>query len=281
MTVRLDAGWDFARIGSAKMLVTEFTGSLAFQIICDSSGIQYATSAGGSVTVVDSDTSWCHTDLSSKLGTGQYDDFPGALKAALDAGSAALGNNLSYDVTWSDAQYSIVVDASDFAAFTFSTLSDAGTTMRRILGFSGDSSSAHGHLSDVTPYYTIEAAMPSKSNVKREYHQGGMVNQRVSNSGAHYGIGPQAFAKYYDFELWYESAAAVFSADATSAVPWTYEHFWEHVQASEPFVCVDSVASQNTVHYLTAQGADFDLARHQQDWDKWKIAFRTIYEGTL
>lgn len=284
MALRLEAGWDFARVNTHKMLVTESTGSLAFQIVCDSNGVQHATSAGGSLVVSDSDTAWAHTDLTSVMGTGSYDDFAGALETALTAGSAANGNTWTYAVSYSEGAYTISASAAgtpQSIALGFSTLSDDGTSMRQLLGFSGDQASATSHTSDVRTYYTIVTAQGAKSQVREDEHLPGAISGAVSMGGQHYAIGPTEFVTLHDFTCMFESKAATFKRSAAANPPWTYQHLFEHAQAIEPILVVDSGASESTVHTMRPEGAYWHSLRAQPDWDMFHIEFLTYVDGRL
>lgn len=294
MTMYVLPGFDFRRTAIACIYVTEATGPLSFGVIVDSAGFQRTNSSGTVTGVSDADTQWCHEDLESIMGTGKYDDFRGGLAAALTAGSAAHGNTLTYLVSWSRAnqRYTLTTISGSFA-LSFTTVAGVltaagGTHMRRILGFSGDSASAASHEGTIRPYYSIVPAAALLSQVTRPRAMRGLISGMVTANGSHYAVAPTTVRRIAEASCRFESAAAatiaaagtpVFTTDITSGVPWSWEHFFDHVSAIEPFRVDDG--THDWVMTLQPESAHFDPTRDQPDYDMWHIKLAGYYEGSL
>lgn len=286
-------GWDLRKVGLACVHVTEATGSLTFGVVADASGFQSSNGSGASLEVEDADTRWCHEDLSSVLGTGVHDDWAGAFEFALEEGSRRFGNTRGYTVTWSRAAQTYTISATaENTALSFTTVAGAltaagGTHMRRILGFSGNSASAASHTGTIRPYYSVVPAAALLSRVTRPHAQRGLISGMVTANGAHYAVAPTTLARIAEATCMFESAAgtlagagtAVFTTDATATVPWSWEHFFNHVSATEPFRVDDG--THDWVLTLQPDAAHFDPQRHAPDWDMWSVKLAGHYEGAL
>ena len=290
MTVRIFAGYTFgATIPSATITVTEATGSLDLDITCDGNGIQYDD---GGAQVDDADTQWCHYNLSGVLGTGIYDDFAGALKGVLDEASLQVGNTWTYTVTFNASAYTYTISAAEGnTALTFS--GTPGSRMRNLLGFTANQGSAASHTSDMRPYYVVIPQLGSRSKLTTYREPGNLIGGAIASDGTHYSIHPQSLPKHYEWTHEFEqhegdtiagAGTGVFIQEhGDTLVPWTWEHFFQHVRASEPFGLLDStteIGDELFVHYLRPEHAHFAPKRRQVDWDKWDIEMRTFWEGT-
>lgn len=276
MALRVEAGWDHDVIGEARCSVTDSSGT--YNVFVNSSGFQHDV---GGTTVVQSTTLYSHTPLFSVLGTNQYLSLGAYM--ALTLNDAVPGAVPTHSVTWDGAaqQYTWSV-TSGTVAVTFPA-TDAGALMRRILGFSGNLSAAASHVSDVTPYYVINSARGGRSKASGPYRAPGRVEGSESLGGRHYATKVLGSLNYDDFTAMLETKAATFIDAATAAVPWTWEHFFDHCSAIEPFAVIDDVAS--TVHFLRPAGAVFDEGRRQRqkmDYDGfWNLRLLTYIKGTL
>lgn len=263
MTLRIDAGWDFARIGDATMTVQDNTGSY---------------------TVTFSTGKYCHTDLQAVMGSGNYDDFATALDTALDG----LASARTYTVTWNGSSavksYAIAVNTGNLG-LTFSTHGTAGAIMQHILGFSGDVAYAAGtKTGNVGSYYCVAGAVGAMSEVSDDYAPQSIAYGAEADDGTPYGIGRTGAPVYFDFTISMESAAATLKRKAAAAAPWTFQHLYEHVSVVEPFAVIDDDGTR--VHRLRSQdlgGAPgFAPRRAVADWDgAWLIDFKTYRLGSL
>jgi hypothetical protein len=190
-----------------------------------------------------------------------------------------------------EAFYTIDYSAGDFSLDL--TGSDTQVTMRRVLGFSGDQSTSDAYSSDVRPYYVILPAMPGRSECSDEYEPEGITNESIADDGSAYQISRATSEILSDWIQMAESTTApdtftnngtyVFERDATSAVPWSYQHAWRHARTGyHPFLVVDSGTSENAVHMLRADGSSFMPQRMaSKDYPLWNIPFRTRKLGDL
>jgi len=280
MALRVISGLNFKKVGDHKMRVTESTGSLDFDIILDDLGVQYDDAAGGARTVESAVTQWAHEDMSSILTV--YDDFAGILKTALDNASNTHGNGWTYTVTWDSSAFTYAISAGGANAFTlaFAVHGDDGTRFRNLLGHDGDIGPGFTATSDVRPYYINDAAGGAKSNVSDDYEPPEVASGGFTLGGLFFTVSADEVAKWYDFDLMFEDHAATAKRKVTAAVPWSFEHLWEHNRGTEPLLVVDAVDS--TVFYLRPEIVPWRPDRASPDWDgAWAIPFRCYVRGRL
>ena len=288
MAARIEVGWDHARIGSAIMEIGEEPLGVGdtFYVVADEDGVHYgSTEAGG--TSVNTDSAYCHTDLSTVVRGGEYSDFVTAILAALNAGSP---NGFTYTASWNGASgYTLDAGASNFQ-IGFSTLTDtaAGTRMRQILGFSGDVGyGASDKTSDRVPYYTLLSEHGGVTEPSDDQYAAGRSKGAVSMSGQHYAIASTGVVKTYDFKFPYESYEKTFShqgngtaPDGSTPVVWKYEDFIDHAKAIEPFVLVTS--SESVVMTLRPEGDALLPEREVPNFNEfWTWPFRAYVDGRL
>lgn len=291
MAIRVQAGFDFARIGRAVLRVTESTGPQTFTVIFDASGVSYAQSDGATgLTSISASTTYAHESMETVMGTGNYRRFSTVLESALEAASAAIGNARNYTVTYSTTThaYTIAVTGDTIAMSFTAPDAVAGERMRRVLGFAGNTSAASSSTGTRRPYYLVLPSSSSRSRVQRDYEQGGLITGAISADGSHYAIAPSSLPVLYDLTFEFESqpaatvagaGTAVYEADATTTVPWSWQALYEHVRAHEPILIADG--SESTVHYLRPDSAHFSPQRRQIDWDMWDVTLATYLEGRL
>lgn len=275
MTLRIEAGW---RIGTAGIGVI---GTATIKIV----------ESVGPTTITPSVTTgrYLHTSIASV--NSSYSDFATALKTALDAASAR-----TYTVTWNGATgaYTISPDSGTITVEFSSggtSLGAAYDNMRRILGFSGNKTTASSQTSDIAPYYYISGLMGAKTDSTDDYEPDDLVRGGHTDDGGHYSVSASGQPTFNDFVIPHETKAKVFTRSApqeaatdpfhTAAdVPWTYQHLWQHIRGSEPFLVVDDTDS--TVHTLRPEGGAFRPARVVSDWDgAWNLRFATYVDGRL
>lgn len=254
MTLRICAGWDLGRIGGFSLQFTD---------------------TGGSDTIAISTGTYAHESMANVLGSGNYAEFATALQTALNASGTLNG---TFAVTWSSVTYQYTI-ASTVA---FTTADPTGTIAGQILGLTGAVASTTSKTSDVRPYYVIDAAMGCKSRASDDYEPPGVAEGDWTIGGSHYSVSVAAAVTFHDFTLTYESKAATFKRAATAAVPWTYQHLWEHCRGSQPLMVTDDVDTAGAVHYLRADGASWKPERAVADWDDaWHLTFNTILKGRV
>lgn len=257
MALLLETGWSVDEDGQYDVTITESAGGVATTVSI-ASGL------------------YCHTDIQAIVAG--YDDFAGDLKAALEAASP---NALTYTVTWStSAQTYTISVSSGTVSLTFS--GNNGLRMRRVLGFSGNQSTAASHTSDIGCFYAITCTEDGPSDVSDEYEDSDVCAEAEADDGSHDGIAWQQVAIYDDYTIKFEPLAIVFKRHASSSLPWTHQHFFEHVRNVHPFLTRNTIASENTVRYIRADQARFRPSRVVSDWDElWDIDHGTRVKGRL
>ena len=260
MTHRIESGWSVDTLGTFTLTVV---GNVSTETVSITTG------------------TYCHSDLTSVLGTGNYDDFAGALKTALDASGASSG---AFTVTWSTSTllYTISNAAANFD-LTFPNTA-AGNRMADALGFTRNTttSSTAASLSGTRrPYYVIDGAMGGRSGWTRVYEGDDITSQAEAEDGSTYASARSVAPLYDDWTVPFETLAATFELEALTAVPWTWEAFFKHSRGIHPFAVFDDTG--NTVHVLRGpRGARFKPARASEDWDgRWSIDLLTINRGAL
>jgi hypothetical protein len=251
MTLRISAGWDFAKalVGSFSMTITGSSGA-AFAVNVTSGTYAHETMAP----------------------VNAYTGFAAALQTAINAAATAGTYTVSYNST--TQVYTITRDTGTFTA----TLN---TVARRVLGRDSDwSVGAISQTSNIRPYYVVLGAMGARSMVKLDHEPDGIVEAQESDSGEVYSVTRTTAPTYDEWTIEYESKAATFSHAAAAGVPWTWEHFIKHCRSEEPFKVVDDLGS--SVHKMRAEAARFKPTRVKQDYDNhWHIPFLTYLQGRL
>jgi hypothetical protein len=258
MTHRIESGWNIAIVGTHTLSVT---GDIGTEVVSFTTG------------------TYCHSDMSSVLGAGLYDDFAGDLEAALDASGAATG---AFTVTWDGATQTYTISNAGNCSLTFAN-NTAGNNAADALGFNRNSTtvSANNVVSVRTPYYVIDGAMGGRSGWTRPYEGDDIVSQVEAEDGSTYATARSVAPLYDDWTIPFETLAATFTSEATTAVPWTWQHFFAHSRGIEPFAVFDDAG--NSVHVLRgSRGARFKPSRASEDWDgRWNVDILTINRGDL
>lgn len=254
MSLVLHAGYDFARIGT-------------FSAFFDDSG------AGATITF--STGTYANVSFAPATDITGYDAdaitaFKDALETALDAAGGLNGNyTVSFDA--STLKYRI----QSTVAFT---IASANTVAQRILGMTGASQSS---TTDVTftnaAWYSIDSAAGAKTD-PHEYEPAGLAGDGAADDGTPAGWAQTTFPRHADWELAAEPLAKVWTREAASTQPWTWERFFEHCRTVNPFMTVEGI--DFTTHMLREQGAHFDPVRMAANYDGvWSIPFRTRILG--
>ena len=269
MTVRIEAGWDHDVIGTATITIDDPTD--------------------GQWSVSISTGTYSHQDLSSATGASTYTDFATALQTAMNA-SGDSTDTFTVSYSTSTLRYTITSNGSRNFTLKDPTATTARKVMGQILGFTseavaGSSSPTDAVTGDALPWYIISPAVGALSDRTDDYEPSGIAIGDETEDGSHYSIARTASPTYNDFAIMLEGQAACFKRDATNsspwAYPWTYQHFFEHVRSIEPFLIVDSDASENTVHMLRPGSANWNPDRRESDHNLYDIRFDTYVEGRL
>lgn len=234
MSLQLKTGWDFAAIGQCDLKVRDSAGS---GTVSFTSGL------------------YCHDDLQSVLGSGNYDDFSTILASQLNALSSPAG---TFTVSWSDTTYYTISYSGGTGnlVLIFTTPGAAGTRMRQVLGFTGNSAAAASHTSNATPYYCFDCTQGAPGLATDDYEPEDVAKEGELDDGTHFGVARTSSPKYNDFTIQFETREKTYKRDASSTVPWTLEHLFEHCRNVEP-IKVDDGGTDDRVVFLRAEGASF------------------------
>lgn len=260
------------------------------------------------------DASYCHTDLSGlshPAVNGRFVDLATALRA--DCVAVLTTNSTDFTVQYNAGKGyqigSLLVNTTlDFRSSTLGN--NSGINLARALGFTADHADGSGsgydcvlsgeplYESNVRPYYLLSPTIQGRSKVRPLYEQPELTQSASADDGTFYFVSRDGSAKMAEWTQTFEtddppswavsgnaqttSGAPVFKRSANSAVPWSYEHAFEHARAggSLPFLCVDG--SDSIVYQLEAGGTAMDPQRAaSEDIGLWNIRFRCIRLGEL
>jgi hypothetical protein len=266
MSVLYDGGFDTTEIGSLSVVLSGTAGS-------------------GPAPIPDG--TYCHRDLSSVMGSGKYTAIAAAVKTMLDAVAVNPG---SFTVTYSTSTNRYTVSNPD--AFVLTWTGDAGTRLRKILGYSGTTASGTSAVGDLAPYYSLVPAIAGRSKFSDVYVPDETQREASADDDSTFMVGkergsdamdPDDQIMWCDWQQAMEPLAAVLMRSAASSAPWTWEHFFKTLGGQHPFVVLDGAAS--TVHTLRESGAAFTAAVRQRvvaDYDGlWSMNLQTRQLGSL
>ncbi len=202
------------------------------------------------------------------------------LKAQLDAGTL---NANTYTVTFTEATGFYTITASATNINLKFTGADGNLATGNLLGFNADKTGATATwTSDNRATRFIVAAMPGHSLVSDDYEARNVAADAELDDGTGYSVRVGTPSTYYDCSLQYEPHAAVFTRLATTAVPYTYQRFWEDSRSRMEFLLRDTnihgASPEGVVLRLRADAAAFDesaRARQTPDYDgEWNLHLR-------
>ena len=259
MTLFFEAGWEWGT-GVAGISVDEGGGSVVVDVV-----------ASGTQT-------FCHTDISANIATGEYVDLATALQDALNA-SGSLSD--TYTVTYNDNVSPPTYTISSTGTFSYIL---TGSLLRAAIGFSSETgSTAASHSSDMQCKYLIEGYVGGASNVTDEYEPDGITETAVSEDGTPYSISVSTAATYYDIRVPMEPLANIFTREAdsdttASGTHWVWQDFFAHVRGHHPFTICDDTYRRTCV--LRGDSTHFRPVREVPDWDgAWNVDLKTHQLG--
>ena len=223
MTTAYHAAWRQAREGTATIEWADASGSHSVSI---STGT-YAHSGGGETVyrrLVDgSETTVDYGVLS----------FADTLQAAMDAATAQ-----TVTVDWAAGTYYTLTCTGGTFSITFPATA-AGERMRKLLGMTGNRTSATTYSSQTRPRFYKETQIDARTSYDQPAAIDGQVSSARAGSGLVYHLGPTAFAREARWEHHFEPRARLFRevADAdtvASGHPWTWEDLFEHALQGLP-----------------------------------------------
>lgn len=174
---------------------------------------------------------------------GFHASFAAALQTKLNADAITAGATSVWTVTWDNAALSYRISEATFGGAWAANLN---TVASNVLGMVAtvDTTGAPDtslHDSDVQPYYVIAPQEPGIAWKKPIREEKGFFSEGVTDAGQAIIVGPTTLAKVFEWKQQYESRAASDKVAAVAAVPWTWEHSFQHARdANEPIVLVSS-----------------------------------------
>ena len=258
-------------------------------------GFDIARLGGFSITVNATAVSittgkYTHIDMTSVMGAGVYDDFATALDTAI---TAALGG--SWTVTWDQANLAYVIAHAPAFTITFPNTA-AGNVAADMLGFTRNTTtgSATTTSSVRRPFYVVRSIIDGQSEQSDEYEPDDITSEAVANNGTSYMIARQQSPILLDWVQpketnTYLSGTApiaaqwspVFTRNATTLVPWSWEQLFQHARGIEP-LALNGGSTTSTVVKLRQDGASFRPLRVTPDLQLlWDIPIRSRLLGRI
>lgn len=274
MAYRLETSWDVASLASGGLLIK-------------------VTDGGGTSEVSFTTGVYTHSDISAV--DADFSPFAAALKAALDADATLTS---TYTVTWGGASgYTISATGATLSlTFTGTTDDTQAAAMRRLLGYSGNQTGATAYTSDVRPYYLVIPSIAGRSQYTREREVAAIVDEAVADDGSSVFISKTVADKVGDWlhvaeiettpAIWKNAgtpthASMVDAGTSANDVPWSWEHFYEHIRTHHHRIHVLD-GSDSEVWECRAGGLHFDPTRWSgADQPLWQVPFRGRLIGRL
>lgn len=235
------------------------------------------TDNSGSYTASITTGTFAHVDLQSFMGTANYDDFATTLQVAMDASASPRTFTVSYNT--SSMAYTITPNAG-----TILLTASTNAVMANILGYNSlPSGSGASTSSQIVPYYVIDTEVDGQSSVSDDYEPDGIAFDGEMDDGSSTGLSRTEAPTYFDWMQMMEPKASVFTRNAASTAPWTYQDLWQHARNVEPiYYAPDTAPSPTTAacFKLRADGASWKPQRVTADYDgQWNIPFRCRLVG--
>lgn len=245
MATQYYAGVDLALVGAWTVSVTYPTGV--------------------TTTVIDEDdfttTKVCHLDLSADISS--HTNIAAELQTRLQLIHAGFTCTFSE----STMAYTIAHSTTNFDI-------SYSTAAQNTLGFTANSNNVMSVTSTVRPYYVIQTQHDGRSNYTDRYEPDQIASLAISDAGTDFiGMARTGTPKYVDWRQQFETHAATMTHKATAAVPWTWQHLFEHARTVHPILVKDGY--DNSIYRLRPEGSVFAPERQTQDFDdQWHIGFQ-------
>ena len=226
-------------------------------------------------------------------------DVDGKTILSLGAQLQSAVSGLTITFSLSTVKYTL----SAAGNFTLNWQGNLGLELRDIFGFAANLSGASTYTSTQRPKYLIISRLAGQSQVHDLYEPAGRVAYAESDNGHAFSTHPEQMPLYRDWTQPFETLAGPTDAEYSSSssvggtavrkrdvgsatkVTWTWQHFFEHCRATQPFVLVDrttSVSGGGDVYKMRGEGAYFDPTRITADYDgHWTVPFVTRYIGAI
>lgn len=260
MTVAYYAGWDFAKVGTFSVAVTDADGAHAAAACTFSSGTYSHLSIAGIVST--------HTE------------FRVALKALLDA----LGATVTYTVGFvKETGIYTITPSTGTVALTFTD-----TFSRNLLGFSGNVAATASAVGTEIAKYGIVASVAARSDISWVYQMSGMTKVAISDDGTPYHSTPTTTPKLLDWRQVFETKAKTFAEFAAAPNNTDWRTMISHLATGEHLACYDSNYAKTYIGKVREDGAAFAMGSVVQpstgdpNYDAyWDIAIKLHYLGEV
>lgn len=237
------------------------------------------TDTHGTFTATVAANTFAHVDMQTVMGTGNYDDIATALQTAMNAtfNSFPFVRTAIYTVTFSTTTFLYTIAVSSGTVSIGNTTSPVA---KNVLGFNSFPTSAAASISSqIRPYYVISPAIGGRSNVSFDYESDEISYDGDADDGNSFGISRTTAPLFHDWTQPFEPRTAVYKRLATTAIPWTYQHMFEHARNIEPLLIQDAdggVGTDDMVCKLTAPGSVFRAQPVTADFDDiYNLNFQT------
>lgn len=238
------------------------------------------------IPIVINTGTYAHVDISA-AATG-FSAFAVKLEADIDAAVAAT-YAVAFDA--STLRYTI----SNTAAFTLIFPNTAaGNNAADLLGFARNTtySAATSYTSVRRPFYVMRSQIDGQSSESDEYEPDGVAVDAEADDGRAYSVNRIAAPIYLDWTQRFEQPTppagiaspgqAIFSRDASTTVPWSWQRAFSHARATMPIHVRDAGSTAGPVVKMRAEAASFVPQRVTADYQGlWDVPFRTRLLGRI
>lgn len=202
---------------------------------------------------------------------------PSVLATALTA--SLSGGAHTVVVAWSKTSLVYTLTGSgNFALASMSTTLNAALGYPTFGGTIGGSTSGHAvYTSSVRPLYVHLPVMTGQSSVSPKLEAEGRTTTSVSDGGVPYGISSIGVAQTrqwtHNMELRAAPAAIATrgtpldTEDATTLIPWSWQHWRNHVLGHEVFALYDPTGTAAEFYMLEASSTSHRPTRITADYD--------------
>ena len=244
----------------------------------------------GTSAVTLSSGTYAHIDLQGVMGSGKYDDFATALKAAMDTAGGG-----PWTVTYSQANLTYTISRATNFTLTFPNTT-AGNNAADALGFTRNTSytGTNTRTSVRRPFYVVRSIIDGQSAQSDEYEPDDITSEAVANDGASYMIARQTspilleWVQPKETNTYLGGTAAiadqwtpVFERNVTTLVPWSWQDLFQHARGIEP-LALNGGSTTTTVVKLRQDGASFRPLRVTADLQLlWDIPIRARLLGRI
>lgn len=223
--------------------------------------------------------------ISTNALTDQYSTLRYLMNQAINRAFTGDPDAATWDVSFSST--TLLYTISGPGSFQIDPSLDAdGERFASAIGIdpAGATSVSDDVVGTMRPYYVMRAVYDGVERGNDQYEPNSIAFESEADDGASYGVARTTSPKYYDFSVQFETKETSFKANATAAVPWTWEHMFEHIRTIEPFWMTDSAYTGDVDTTLSlkmrAEGSsqNFRMVAPQLD-TLWDIPFKTRVLG--